>query len=204
MSQTLALHPAKKRDAIFLWVLLGWLAFILLPSWSLDYGLLESTSDEILEAYSWSHFNISWLWYLLPSLLLVRPFNEAKREQRSRHYFDAGWALLCIAFMVISATIVGRGLGYAAIVLFIELSAIMTLALTRLEWLGGDRFAEHRHFYPDVRQRRGRVRPTGVYECALAGPYHSGDRQLYRLIDSGGYWLHFLRSGAGDIYHAHR
>ena len=140
MSQTLALHPAKKRDAIFLWVLLGWLAFILLPSWSLDYGLLESTSDEILEAYSWSHFNISWLWYLLPSLLLVRPFNEAKREQRSRHYFDAGWALLCIAFMVISATIVGRGLGYAAIVLFIELSAIMTLALTRLEWLGGDRF----------------------------------------------------------------
>ncbi|MCV5939947.1 iron ABC transporter permease, partial [Escherichia coli] len=54
--------------------------------------------------------------------------------------FDAGWALLCIAFMVISATIVGRGLGYAAIVLFIELSAIMTLALTRLEWLGGDRF----------------------------------------------------------------
>ncbi|MEB2483923.1 iron ABC transporter permease, partial [Escherichia coli] len=40
---------------------------------------------------------------------------------------------------VISATIVGRGLGYAAIVRFIELSARMTLALTRLEWLGGDR-----------------------------------------------------------------
>ncbi len=140
MSQTLALHPVKKRDAIFLWVLLGWLAFILLPSWSLDYGLLESTSDEILEAYGWSHFNISWLWYLLPSLLLVRPFREATREQRSRHYFDAGWALLCMAFIVISATVAGRGLGYAAIVLFVELGAIMTLALTRLEWLGGDRF----------------------------------------------------------------
>ena len=222
MSQTLALHPAKKRDAIFLWVLLGWLAFILLPSWSLDYGLLESTSDEILEAYSWSHFNISWLWYLLPSLLLVRPFNEAKREQRSRHYFDAGWALLCIAFMVISATIVGRGLSYAAIVLFIELSAIMTLALTRLEWLGGDRFVigsliaivaligifivwpSIAIFIPMFANDAGEFAPTGVYKCALAGPYHSGDRQLYRLIDSGGYWLHFLRSGAGDIYHAHR
>ena len=140
MSQTLALHPVKKRDAIFLWVLLGWLAFILLPSWSLDYGLLESTSDEILEAYGWSHFNISWLWDLLPSLLLVRPFREATREQRSRHYFDASWALLCMAFIVISATVAGRGLGYAAIVLFVELGAIMTLALTRLEWLGGDRF----------------------------------------------------------------
>ena len=57
MSHTLALHPVKKRDAIFLWVLFGWLAFALLPSWSLDYGLLESTSDEILAAYGWSQFN---------------------------------------------------------------------------------------------------------------------------------------------------
>ena len=54
MSHTLALHPVKKRDAIFLWVLLGWLAFALLPSWSLDYGLLESTREEILTAYGWS------------------------------------------------------------------------------------------------------------------------------------------------------
>jgi iron(III) transport system permease protein len=140
MSHTLALHPAKKRDAGFLWVLLSWLAFALLPSWSLDYGLLESTGDEILDAYSWSHFNISWLWYLLPGLLLVRPFTTAAREQRGRHYLDAGWALLCMAFIVISATVEGRGLGYATIVLFVALGAIMTLALTRLEWLGGDRF----------------------------------------------------------------
>ena len=140
MSHTLALHPVKKRDAIFLWVLLGWLAFALLPSWSLDYGLLESTGEEILAAYSWSQFNISWLWYLLPSLLLVRPFHEARREQRGRHYLDAGWAFFCMAFIVASATLEGRGLGYATIVLFVALGAIMTLALTRLEWLGGDRF----------------------------------------------------------------
>ena len=140
MSHTLALHPVKKRDAIFLWVLFGWLAFALLPSWSLDYGLLESTQDEILAAYGWSQFNISWLWYLLPSLLLIRPWREASREQRSRHYLDAGWALLCMAFIVVSATVEGRGLGYATLVLFVALGAIMTLALTRLEWLGGDRF----------------------------------------------------------------
>ncbi|STR66723.1 iron(III) transport system permease [Klebsiella michiganensis] len=140
MSHTLALHPVKKRDAIFLWVLFGWLAFALLPSWSLDYGLLESTQDEILAAYGWSQFNISWLWYLLPSLLLIRPWQEASREQRSRHYLDAGWALLCMAFIVVSATVEGRGLGYATLVLFVALGAIMTLALTRLEWLGGDRF----------------------------------------------------------------
>lgn len=140
MSHTLTLHPAKKRDAVFLWVLLGWLAFALLPSWSLDYGLTDSTSDEILAAYGWSHLNVSWLWYLLTTVLVLRPLSEAKREQRGRHYFDAAWALLCIAFVAISATVEGRGLGYASIVLFVSLGAVMTLALTRLEWLGGDRF----------------------------------------------------------------
>ena len=66
------------------------------------------------------------------------------------------------------------------------------------------RLAEHRHFYPDVHQRRGRVRPAGVYDRALAGTYCSGDRQLYRLVDSGGDRLYFLRPGAGDLYLAHR
>ncbi|WP_437890709.1 ABC transporter permease [Phytobacter sp. V91] len=140
MPHTLTLHPAAKRDAVFLWILLGWLAFALLPSWSLDYGLFDSTSEEIYAAYGWSHLNVSWLWYLLPSVLALRPLSEAQREQRSRHYFDAGWALLCMAFVVLSATAEDRGLGYASIVLFISLGAIMTLALTRLEWLGGDRF----------------------------------------------------------------
>ncbi|HEI8866641.1 TPA: iron ABC transporter permease [Serratia odorifera] len=140
MSQTLTLHPAPQRDAVFLWLLLGWAAFVLLPSWSLDYGLMESTADELLAAYSWSQLNVSILWYLLPSLLLIRPLQPAQRERRARHYLDAGWALLCMAFIVISATVAERGLGYAAIVLLVVLAAIMTLALTRLERLGGDRF----------------------------------------------------------------
>ena len=200
--------------------MLGWLAFVLLPSWSLDYGLLESTSDEI-RAYGWSHFNISWLWYLLPSLLLVRPFSEATREQRSRHYFDAGWALLCMAFIVISATVVGRGLGYAAIVLFVEPGAIMTLALTRLEWLGGDRFVigsliaivaligilssgRASPFLSRCSPTTRESSPLLAFMTVLAGTYCSGDRQLYRLVDSGGDRLYFLRPGAGDLYHAHR
>ncbi|WP_312773851.1 ABC transporter permease [Atlantibacter hermannii] len=140
MSETLLLRPAQKREAIFAWVLLGLLAFALLPSWSLDYGLMESTADEILDAYGWSHWNVSVLWYLLPCVLLLRPLHESRREQRSRHWFDALWALGCMAFVVISATVIGRGMGYATIVLFIALGAIATLALTRLEFLGGDQF----------------------------------------------------------------
>ena len=73
-------------------------------------------------------------------LLLLRPYAPAGGERRRRHAFDAGWALLCMAFIVVNATVAGRGLGYATLVQLTALGAIMTLALTRLEWLGGDRF----------------------------------------------------------------
>ncbi|WP_100159303.1 ABC transporter permease [Proteus columbae] len=140
MSHTLALPEKKRRDPIFLWILIAWMAFALLPSWSLDYGLLDSTADELLTSYGWSSVNISWLWFLLPSLLLFRPLTAPKRENRSRHYFDAGFALFCAFITIVSATLEGRGLGYSAIILFISLGMIMKTALTRLEWLGGDSF----------------------------------------------------------------
>ncbi|WP_109407066.1 ABC transporter permease [Proteus faecis] len=138
MSHTLALSEKKRRDPIFLWILIAWMAFALLPSWSLDYGLLDSTADELLTSYGWSSVNISWLWFLLPSLLLFRPLTAPKRENRSR--FDTGFALFCAFITIVSATLEGRGLGYSAIILFISLGMIMKTALTRLEWLGGDSF----------------------------------------------------------------
>ncbi|ATA24553.1 iron ABC transporter permease [Brenneria goodwinii] len=140
MSHTLTLAPPQKRDPIFLWLALIAAAFLLLPAWSLDYGLFDVTSDELLAAYSWSNLNISLLWFLLPLVLLCRPLTAAGREQRGRHRFDAAYALLCALFVVISATVEGRGMGYAAIPLFIALAAVITLSLSRLDWLGGDRF----------------------------------------------------------------
>ncbi|EYU13715.1 ABC transporter permease [Photorhabdus aegyptia] len=140
MSHAFTLPIRQKQDAVFWWIALMWLAFALLPSWSLDYGLFESTQDELFAAYGWNGLNIGLLWFLLPSVLLLRPLTPANRNQHSRHYFDAGYALLCALFVVISAAIIGRGLGYSTIFLFISLGAIITLALSRLEWLGGDSF----------------------------------------------------------------
>ncbi|MBV4411398.1 iron ABC transporter permease [Enterobacteriaceae bacterium YMB-R22] len=139
MSETLSLRVPPRRDAIFGWLAFAWLAFVLLPCWSLDYGLLASTRDEILEAYGWASLDISLLWFLLPCALLLRPLTPAGRDSR-RHLFDAGWALGCMAFVIASAALTGRGLGYASVALFIALGAIITLALSRREWLGGDRF----------------------------------------------------------------
>ncbi|PWC13554.1 iron ABC transporter permease [Brenneria roseae subsp. americana] len=140
MSHTLTLSPPRKRDAIFLWLALIVVAFMLLPAWSLDYGLLDVSGDELLAAYSWSNLNISLLWFLLPMALFLRTTFAASREQRGRHRFDAAYSLFCVVFVVVSATIEGRGMGYATILLFIALGAIITLSLSRLDWLGGDQF----------------------------------------------------------------
>ncbi len=122
-------------------VLFGWLAFALSPSWNLDYGLPESTSDEILAAYGWSAVQYQLALYLLLSSLLIRPWQEAAREQRSRHSLDAA-GLLCMRLSSSAPPLKVVGLGYATIVLFAARWApSTTLALTRLEWLlGGDRF----------------------------------------------------------------
>ncbi|MCW2480224.1 ABC transporter permease [Candidatus Symbiopectobacterium sp. NZEC135] len=141
MSHSLAsAQRPQALDAIFLWLAVIPLSFVLMPAWSLDYGLFGATREEVLHAYGWSGINISLLWLLLPCALLLRPRTPASRKQRGRHLFDAGYALFCMLFMLLSATVVGQGMGYATIGIFIALGAVMTLAMARLEWLGGDRF----------------------------------------------------------------
>ncbi|WP_192459397.1 ABC transporter permease [Musicola keenii] len=140
MSHSRSAAPPARRDAIFIWIGVIALSFALLPAWSLDYGLTGATREELLNAYGWSGGNISLLWLLLPLLLLLRPATAAPRKRRGRHLFDAGYALFCALFMIASAVAVNRGLGYAAIGILIALGAVMTLAFSRLEWLGGDRF----------------------------------------------------------------
>ena len=77
---------------------------------------------------------------MLPSVLFFRSLTPASRHQRGRHYTDIAVAVLTAVVAVVSAVWEGKGLGYSAIVLFISLGMIMTLALKRLEWLGGDQF----------------------------------------------------------------
>ncbi len=138
MSDATALRLPQGRDTVFIWLMILVAGYLLLPVFSLDYGLLESTSDEIFAAYGWSGANISQAWLLLPLVLLLRPVRGT--ASRGRHRFDAAWALGCAFFMVVSAAWLERGLGYGTIVIFCALGGVMTVALSRLEWLGGDRF----------------------------------------------------------------
>lgn len=120
------------------WVVLAFAAFLLLPSFALDYGLFEATRDERLAAMGWHSLNISWLWFaplvgflLLPALKLA-PAVQAKSE--------LALAAVITALVVISADLRHVSLGYAVIGLALALIALATLALARLKVLQGDKF----------------------------------------------------------------
>lgn len=134
-------HDGIKRvDPVFYWIFSLLCAFVLLPSFSLDYGLFQSTSDEFYEAMGWSGYNLSWWWFILPMALLVRPILPKNKFAKYRHYFDISYSACCMLFVVVSSWYTHQGLGYSTIALFIALSAVMTLAFSRLEFLGGDSF----------------------------------------------------------------
>ncbi|MCZ4293579.1 ABC transporter permease [Vibrio sinaloensis] len=129
-----------KRDPVFYWILSLVVAFILLPVFALDYGLIDSTPDEFYSAMGWSGVNISWLWFGLPAVLLLRPLKTQNKYAKRRHQFDIGYSAFCMLFVLISSWYAEHGMGYATIVLFTVLGAVMTLAFSRLEYLGGDAF----------------------------------------------------------------
>jgi iron(III) transport system permease protein len=129
-----------KRDHAFYWIMSIFAAFVLLPTFSLDYGLFDSTPDEFLDAMAWSSRNIAWLWFSLPLVLLVRPKYALDKYHTTRHKFDIGYSGFCILFIIISSAITGHGVGYSTIFLFVALGSVMTLALARLEYMGGDSF----------------------------------------------------------------
>ncbi|MDV7103862.1 iron ABC transporter permease [Vibrio sp. TH_r3] len=130
----------SQRDPIFYWIMSIIAAFILLPTFSLDYGLMDSTSDEFFEAMAWSGTNIAWLWFSLPLVLLIRPKFALNKYHTTRHKFDIGYTLFCIVFIIASSAITGQGLGYSTLFLFAALAMTMTLAMARLEYMGGDAF----------------------------------------------------------------
>ena len=101
------------------WVALAFAAFLLLPSFALDYGLFEATRDERLAAMGWHSLKLA-------------PAVQAKSEL----------ALVAVitALVVISADLRHVSLGYAVMGLALALIALATLALARLKVLQGDKF----------------------------------------------------------------
>ncbi|VTU06710.1 binding-protein-dependent transport systems inner membrane component [Actinobacillus indolicus] len=118
------------------WVLFALLGFLMLPSKALDYGLFESTSDEIWQAMGWSSTNLSWAWFF-PLLIYLIPNKE---NTRSRSILELVGVVAIFLFVFVSAIIGKISLGYSVMCLIVALVALATNALANLKVMQGDRF----------------------------------------------------------------
>ncbi|OBW98946.1 ABC transporter permease [Gallibacterium genomosp. 1] len=120
------------------WILISFLAFAILPSFALDYGLLESTTDEFLAAMGWHSFNLSWFWFFSLAIFWFSPHLGLSQEKEAK--FELVAVCIIALFTFISANIYHLSLGYAVIVQIITLTAIATNALAKLKIMQGDKF----------------------------------------------------------------
>ncbi|MBE2894991.1 ABC transporter permease [Spirabiliibacterium falconis] len=120
------------------WVIVTLLGFACLPSMALDYGLLDSTLDEIVEAMGWHSVNLSWLWFAPVLIFLLLPMLGVARQTQAKLEL----ALVCATalWVFVSAIAYKVSLGYSVIILFIALTAIATLSLATLKVMQGDKF----------------------------------------------------------------
>ena len=132
---------AKKLSIMhsaYFWIILSLLAFALLPSNALDYGLFESTSDEYLDAMGWASFNLTWAWFLPVIVYGALPlFRLPQQTQAKTELFLTA---LSVLFMFISATVCKISMGYSVIVLLVGYTALATLSLAKLKVMQGDKF----------------------------------------------------------------
>ncbi|PJG84163.1 ABC transporter permease [Caviibacterium pharyngocola] len=120
------------------WVILAFIAFLILPSTALDYGLLDSTADEFLAAMGWSSVNLTILWFLpLIGFLLFPMLKLSVEKQAKAELYLVAFTVL---FAFVTATIYKVSMGYSMIMLIVSLTALATLALAKLKIMQGDKF----------------------------------------------------------------
>ncbi|AHG76734.1 ABC transporter permease [Mannheimia varigena] len=118
------------------WVVIGLLGFLLLPAKALDYGLFDSTKDELFNAMGWSSLNITWAWFL-PLFTFLLPNPTACKRRAKLELVGLG---LLFAFIFLSAIVLKISLGYAVLPLIIAITGLATNNLAILKVMQGDRF----------------------------------------------------------------
>ncbi len=121
------------------WIILAFVAFALLPSKALDYGLFESTSDELMDAMGWSSVNLTWLWFApLAAFPLLSGLFKDNIIARSKA--ELAFLAVLFLFVFISATVAKISLGYSVMILIVSLVALATNAFADLKLMQGDKF----------------------------------------------------------------
>ncbi len=135
---SLARPRGLSLSPIAVWSVIGVAGFVALPWYSLEYGLVESTWDEIFDALAWRSANLSLVPLATFILYLFRPWRGLAVKTARR--FDLWVAGLAVGGIIVGANFDAGGLGLGAAVQVTALGGIMALAFARLGYVRGDAF----------------------------------------------------------------
>ncbi len=117
---------------------IGILSFLLLPWYGLEYGIFDSTLEEILEAFAWQSTNFSIVPLAIFVLFLLHPWR--KLPQRKGIQFSTIAVVAGILAVFIGSQILNESLGLGAAVQILLLCLIVSTGCAQLGFLRGDAF----------------------------------------------------------------
>ena len=123
-------------DARSKWVLLGLIAWVILPWKGLEYGLFESSASEIYDTYAWRGLNTSLISLAALLLLLLRPWRSFSKA----NLIDAVVSASAFVLVLFVAAYLKESLGYGAALQLTFFLLIFALALARMGFIQGDPF----------------------------------------------------------------
>jgi iron(III) transport system permease protein len=136
MNKTSASSLLSSIDFRTKWVLLGLVAWIIIPWKGLEYGLFESTGSEILNAYGWKSVNTSFISLAVSLLFLLRPW----KLHLKANLIDAAVSIATFIVILFGAGLLNESLGYSAAIQLTFFLLIFSLALARMGFIQGDPF----------------------------------------------------------------
>ncbi len=136
MNKTPASDSLSSIDPRTKWVLLGLLAWIIIPWKGLEYGIFESTGSEIFNAFAWKSINTSFIPLTIFLLFLLRPW----KSHAKANLIDAAVSIVSFALTLFGAALLNESLGYSAAIQLTFFLLIFSLALARMGFIQGDPF----------------------------------------------------------------
>ena len=124
--------------AIFSWLLVAFVAYFIFPWVALDYGLTDSTQEEILAAYAW---NIDVKTFIVPfALVLFSPFAWVKLSKKKQGLLFTGYASAFLIALFTSFISTETSIGLGAFVITMSLVGILSIGISKLGYQRGDTF----------------------------------------------------------------
>lgn len=136
MNNTSVSSSFSSLDPRTKWVLLGLLAWIIIPWKGLEYGLFESSGSEILDAFAWRSINTSLIPLAAALLFLLRPWKSNSKS----NLIDAVVSLAGAIVTLFGAAFLNESLGYGAALQLTFFLFVFSLALARMGFIQGDPF----------------------------------------------------------------